>query len=160
VRESYACDSGVPGEISLTRGGITMLEHVNRFERIVYYILIALLSLVILFAVLELVFIVGTGFLAASAYRLDNKEILEIFGFFLLILIGIELLDTIKAYIQENKIHVEVIVLLAIIAISRKVILLDPFGAGTGDLPLLGLGALIFALCTGYYLLRKAGSSL
>ena len=47
-------------------------------------------------------------------------------GGFLLVLIGIELLDTIKAYFRENTIHVEIVILLAIIAIARKVILLDP----------------------------------
>jgi uncharacterized membrane protein (DUF373 family) len=143
--------------ITAQDGERTMLEKIDRFERLIYYILIVLLAVVILSAVIELIFILITGFLDVSAFRLDNHEILEIFGFFLLILIGIELLETIKTYLQENRIHVEIIVLLAIIAVARKVILLDPFGEGVSDLPLIGLGVIIFALCGGYYLIKKAG---
>ena len=52
---------------------------------------------------------------------------IAVLGAFLLVLIGVELLDTIKAYFRENAIHVEIVVLLAIIAVARKVILLDPY---------------------------------
>ncbi len=47
----------------------------------------------------------------------------EIFGFFMLILIGIELLETIRAYLVENVVHVEVVIEVALIAIARKVII-------------------------------------
>jgi uncharacterized membrane protein (DUF373 family) len=137
-------------------GELKMLEQVNKFERMIYYILIVLLSVVILFSIIELVFVLTHGLLDISAYRLENQEILEAFGFFLLILIGIELLETIKTYLQENRIHVEIILLVAIIAIARKVILLDPFLES--DIALLGLAAVIFALCGGYYLIKKVGT--
>jgi uncharacterized membrane protein (DUF373 family) len=138
---------------------MTALDRLNQFERGIYYILIALFSIVILFGVAELVVQVIQGLFDATAYRLDSKEILDIFGFFLLILIGLELLDTIKTYVQENRIHVEAILLVAIIAIARKVILLDPFQEGIGEMPVLGLAAIIIALCVGYYLIKKAGYS-
>jgi uncharacterized membrane protein (DUF373 family) len=139
--------------------GMNAIDRLNQFERGIYYILIVLFSIVILFAVAELVVLVVRGILDATAFRLDSEEIIDIFGFFLLILIGLELLDTIKAYLQENRIHVEAILLVAIIAIARKVILLDPFLEGIGDLPILGVAAIIFALCGGYYLIKKAGYS-
>jgi uncharacterized membrane protein (DUF373 family) len=138
---------------------MTFLDHLNKFERGIYYTLSILLGLVIFFSVLELVFIVYKGIFEVSSYQLENHEIIEIFGFFLLILIGIELLDTIKAYIQENRIHVEIILLVAIIAIARKVILLDPFAEGISDVILLGLAAILIALCGGYYLIKKSGFS-
>ncbi len=138
-----------------------MLERLNQFEKGVYYILIILLAGVIFFAVLELIWLLVEGLILDITYRLDNHEILNVFGFFLLILIGIELLDTIKAYITKHEIHVEVIVLLAIIAVARKIILLDPLSAevmsGTTELPLIGLGVIVIALSAGYYLIKKAG---
>ena len=93
---------------------------------------------------------------------LETSVIITILGAFLLVLICIELLDTIKAYFYENTIHVEIVILLAIIAISRKVILLDPTGTkkrhrirgrndgdrGDCDLP-----------CSGISFLKKAGIS-
>ncbi len=57
---------------------------------------------------------------------LDNHELTDVLGVFLLVLIGVELLDTMLEYFRENTIHVEIVVLLSIIAIARKVILLDP----------------------------------
>lgn len=45
-------------------------------------------------------------------------ELMDLFGVFLLVLIGIELLDTIKVYLKENVVNVEVVVLVAIIAVS------------------------------------------
>ncbi len=138
-----------------------MLERLNQFEKGVYYILIILLAGVIFFAVLELIWLLVEGLILDITYRLDNHEILNVFGFFLLILIGIELLDTIKAYITKHEIHVEVIVLLAIIAVARKIILLDPLSAevmsGETELPLIGLGVIVIALAAGYYLIKKAG---
>lgn len=116
-----------------------------------------LLSAVILFSILELILLLVQGLFNIPIYRLENKEILEIFGYFLLILIGIELLDTIKAYIMENRIHVEIILLVAIIAIARKVILLDPVYEGIDGLILIGIGVIIIALCAGYYLVKKGG---
>ena len=101
-----------------------MLEYLNRFERLIYYALMVMLALVIFLGVLELVVILFHVIILDFSYRLANFEILEIFGYFLLILIGIELLETIKAYLIKNEIHVEIIILVAIIAVARKIILL------------------------------------
>jgi uncharacterized membrane protein (DUF373 family) len=81
--------------------------------------------------------------------------LLDLFGVFLLVLIGIELLDTIKVYFKENVVHVEVVVLVAIIAIARKIVILK-----AEELPgetLLGIAAMLVALALTYYLIRRAG---
>lgn len=138
-----------------------MLERLNKFEKIIYYVLIVLLAIVIFVSVIELVILMVAGLFIDNTYRLDNHEILTIFGFFLLVLIGIELLDTIKAYIKKQEIHVEIIVLLAIIAVARKIILLDPYSdMPISDLTLWGLGVIVLCLAAAYYLIRKAGVSL
>lgn len=138
-----------------------MLERLNQFEKIVYYTLVILLALVIFISVVELVILMIDGLVTDHTFRLDNHEILTVFGFFLLILIGIELLDTIKAYIKKQEIHVEIIVLLAIIAVARKIILLDPYSdMPISDLTLWGMGVVVICLAAAYYLIRKAGVSL
>jgi uncharacterized membrane protein (DUF373 family) len=85
-------------------------------------------------------------------YSVD--KLFVIFGFFLMILIGIELLESLKAYISEDKIHVEVIFTIALIAVARKVITLDI--TKLPELILLGIGAIIVALSVGYLLIKKA----
>ncbi|MCQ8893168.1 MAG: phosphate-starvation-inducible PsiE family protein [Methanolinea sp.] len=138
-----------------------MLENLNRFERVVYYVLAALLAFVILFTVLELVGILIGDFVIDGSFRLDNHEILALFGFFLLVLIGVELLDTIKAYIRKQEIHVEIIVLLAVIAVARKIILFDPYAeVPPSDMTFWAMGFVIICLAGAYYLIKKAGISL
>jgi hypothetical protein len=122
----------------------------NNFEKIIYYILISLLAIVIVFSSIELILSLVLGLFTNTPYRLDHLELLNIFSFFLLVLIGIEILDTIKAYIAENKIHVEIIVLLAIIAIARQIILLEI--SEVADITLMGIGVVFFSLAGGYYL--------
>ena len=53
---------------------------------------------------------------------IDLDNLMDSFGVFLLVLIGIELLDTIKVYLRRNVVRVEVVVLVAIIAVARKVV--------------------------------------
>jgi uncharacterized membrane protein (DUF373 family) len=138
--------------------GDTMLERLNQFEKLMYYILVVLLAFVIFVSVVELVILLLGGLFLDQTFRLDNHEILNVFGFFLLILIGIELLDTIKAYIKKQEIHVEIIMLLAIIAVARKIILLDPYSdIPLSDLTLWGMGVVVICLAASYYLIRKAG---
>jgi len=136
-----------------------MLEYLNRFERWIYYALMVMLALVIFLGVIELVVILFYAIFTDFSFRLANFEILEIFGYFLLILIGIELLETIKAYLIKNEIHVEIIILVAIIAVARKIILLDPFAEGVSlnSAAMIALGVVVVALAASYYLVRKSG---
>ena len=137
-------------------GGCEMLGYINKFERGVYYILMILLAGVIFLGVIELLVILYDALVTDLSYRLVNQEILQVFGYFLLILIGIELLETIKVY----EIHVEIIILVAIIAVARKIILLDPFAEGGEVLnssSMIALGVVIIALSASYYLIRKTG---
>jgi len=75
-------------------------------------------------------------------------------GFFLMVLIGLELLETIRAYLEEGRVHAEVVFLVAIVAVSRKVIIMDYKTAPTELL--FGMSALIIALGLGYFLVRRA----
>ena len=130
-----------------------MLDYIRKFENIMYIVLIILLGGVILFSIADLVWIIWEGLTVNSVFRLDNDELLSIFGVFLLVVIGIELLDTLKAYLRENVIHVEIVILVAVIAIARKVIILDP-ELRDGAL-LAGMGVLIVGLGIAYYLIKK-----
>ena len=138
-----------------------MLELVNKFERGVYYALMIMLATVIFLGVVELIIILLTATLADLSFRLVNHEILDIFGYFLLILIGVELLETMKAYLIKNEIHVEIIILVAIIAVARKIILLDPFVEGAevmNSAGMIALGVVIIALAVSFYLVKKSAT--
>ena len=133
-----------------------MLEYVKKFEGYVYLILIVVLCGVIVFSVGELLVVLYNNLTLTSPYTLDNHELLNIFGFFLLVLIGIELLDTLLAYLRENVIHVEVVILVALIAIARKVILLEP--EYSDSMMLIGIGVVVIGLAGAYFLIKKSNT--
>ena len=70
-----------------------------------------------------------------------------------MILIGLELIETIKVYLSSEVIPVEIIFLVAIIAVTRKVIILD--FKNLDPLTLIGMAAIIIALSIGYYAVKK-----
>lgn len=132
-----------------------MLQYVNRFERGVYMVLLVLLLLLIAAAVLTLVAAMVTDFLSPPILLLTGDEILNLFGTFLLVLITLEFFESIKVYLRENTIPYELVVVIAITAIARKVIVLDLESAS--DLHLIGLGVVVIALAAAYYLLKRGG---
>jgi uncharacterized membrane protein (DUF373 family) len=136
-----------------------VIEIVNKFEKVVYAVLMVLLMLVLIGSLFDLISILHTALLFETPGILQSHELIAVLGTFLLVLIGVELLDTIKAYFRENTIHVEIVVLLAIIAIARKVILLDPTGMSGNEFgfELMGIGVIVVGLSGGYYLIKKAG---
>ena len=87
-------------------------------------------------------------------FSFNTRQAVEIFGSFLTILIELELLESTKIYLEENRIHAEVVFLVAIIAVSRKVIILDYAETSPGTL--FGISAIILALAIGYFLVRRA----
>lgn len=83
---------------------------------------------------------------------LEIDELFRIFSFFFIILIGFELIETVEMYFKDNIIHAEVVLLVAVIAVSRKVILLDL--EKYDPLAIIGLGIIIVALGGCYSLIK------
>jgi uncharacterized membrane protein (DUF373 family) len=130
-----------------------MLDHLKKFEKAITISLVVMMALVVLLATVELAWIIIKDIITPPVFLLEIEELLDIFGLFLLVLIGVELLETIKAYIKENVVHYEVVLTVAMIAIARKVITLD-----VKDLPamtLVGIAAIIVALAAANYYFRR-----
>jgi uncharacterized membrane protein (DUF373 family) len=126
----------------------------KKFEQFVVFALIVMMVVVISLATVELGWIILRDILTPPLVLLEIDELLDIFGFFLLILIGVELLETIKAYLVEHVVHVEIVLEVALIAIARKVIILEP--KELPSLTLLSIAALIVTLAAAFYLEKHA----
>ena len=131
-----------------------MLEILSKFERVINGVLLVMLALVVLLATIDLGWAILKDMLTPPMILLDVNELLELFGAFLLVLVGVELLNTVKTYIHKKTVHVEVILAVGIIAIARKVVILEP--KEMDGLSLLGIAAIIFALTLGYYFVKRA----
>jgi len=130
-----------------------MIDSIKTFHRIMYLVLLILLGIVLVVSVINLGIIVVMFLVDDGGFILESHEIIQIFGFFLLVLIGVEFFESILTYLRDKVIHVEVIVMVAMTAVARKVILLD---SEVSDMHLIGLGFLILSLGIAYYLIRQS----
>lgn len=151
------------------------VHSVEKIEKVIYAALMILLVVVVIAAICDLVALLYESLVTTTPILLESHEMITVLGAFLLVLIGVELLDTIKAYFRENAIHVEIVVLLAIIAVARKALLLDPTVTTTVTkngiteittvpmsgyefgVEMIGVGVILVCFAIGYYMIKKAG---
>ncbi len=133
---------------------ISMMGWLTKFQNAILTVLTWMMAVVVLLATVELFYIIIIDIVSPPLVLLNIDQLLEIFGYFLLVLIGIELLETFKIYLEENVINVQVVLLVAIIAIARKVIILDV--KSLPSMTLIGIGVIIVSLSAGYYLVKKS----
>ena len=135
-----------------------MFDYLKKLEKVLIHALMVMMALVLLLATVELGWIIVKDIFSPPVFLLEIEELLDIFGLFMLVIIGIELLETImKTYLKENVNHVEVVFLVAMIAIARKVIILDV--KDVSGVTLVGIGAIVITLSAGYYLIRRKDNS-
>lgn len=77
----------------------------------------------------------------------------EIFGLFLNILIALEVLENITAYLKRHVVQVELVIVTSLTAIARKIIIFEFSKAG--GIELIGLGVAILALSISYWIVRR-----
>jgi hypothetical protein len=70
------------------------------FEKGIVIILLVLMMLAVLASTFELGIVFFEQLLEPPRFVLNMKEMLEVFGFFLMVLIGLELLETVKLEFQ------------------------------------------------------------
>lgn len=131
-----------------------MLRYLEKFELVITRILLVLMAGVVLLATIELAWILVQDVFTPPVLLLEINELLELFGLFLLVLIGIELMHSVTTYIVRREFHLETVVTVAIIAVARKIIVLEPKELPEGSL--LGIAALVLALALAYYAIRRS----
>jgi uncharacterized membrane protein (DUF373 family) len=127
---------------------------ITRAQKLVVLALALLLIVVVMLSTIHLGFLIASEIWKPPRFLIPVEGLLEIFGFFLLILIGVELLETLKAYVKKDVIHVRVVLEVALIAMARKVIVEEP--NSVPGLTLFGIAALILALGIAFYFERQA----
>ncbi|MEH1837009.1 MAG: phosphate-starvation-inducible PsiE family protein [Nostoc sp.] len=81
-----------------------------------------------------------------------NTTLYKIFGLFLNILIALEILENITAYLRKHVFQVELVIVTSLIAVARKIIILDLDKVSGIDI--IGLGIAILALSISYLIIR------
>jgi uncharacterized membrane protein (DUF373 family) len=132
-----------------------MFSILKKYEKVMIQVLMVMMAIVLGLAALDLGWLIIKDILQPPLFLLSIDHLLEIFGLFMLVVIGIELLETLmKTYITQDQPHYEVVLSVAIIAIARKVIILDL--KQVGSLSLIGIASIVIALTVGYFLMKRS----
>jgi|ERR1700723_594094 len=131
-----------------------METFLTKTQKIIAIVLGVLLIVVVALSTVDLGFLIAQDIWKPPRFLIPVQGLLEIFSFFLVILIGVELLETLKAYVKKDVIHVRLVLEVALIAMARKVIILEPDSVTA--LTLFGMAAIISALGVAFYFERKA----
>jgi len=134
-----------------------MFDILKKYEKIMIQSLMVMMAIVLGLATIDLGWLIIRDITQPPYLLLSVEQLLEIFGLFMLVIIGIELLETImKTYITQDLPHYEVVLSVAIIAIARKVIILDV--KELDAMTLIGIAAIAAALTFGYFLMKRSQS--
>lgn len=130
---------------------------VKKFEEVVFYILSAIIVVYIAVEIVELIYQFGKALIifgdTSERLLITKEQTAQVLPVFFNVLIAVELIDTFNMYIKEHSIKVQSILLIGLIAIGRKLLVLD-IGHADG-LSNIGLASIIISLSLGYYLVKK-----
>jgi len=131
-----------------------MLTLTERFKYAMIGVLLFIMMVVIFFGTVELGLTLILQLFDQPLLFLGAEDLVDVFGFVFIILIGLEILATIKAYIIGKHYHLKIVLHIAMLAIARQVIILDI--GEVGPLALIGIATIIIALTGGYYIIQRA----
>lgn len=129
------------------------MEIFGKIERVIAAALLVLMTIVVVSGVLEIAWVVFNDLFEPPGLFLGVADLFDIFGLFLMVLIGLELMSSIEMYLKDHTIHAEVMFLVALTAVARKVVILD--AKAIDPMTVFAIAALVLALSTGYYLLKR-----
>ena len=129
------------------------MDIIGKIERLIAIALLILMAVVVASAAVEVGYEVFKGLIQPPGLFLGVSELMDVFGLFLMVLIGLELMTSIHMYLEDHKIHAEMMFLVAMTAVTRKIVIMDT--SDKDPMLVFGIGFLIIALALGYYLIKN-----
>ena len=134
------------------------LAFLKKVETLVSKILSIAMVGVLLTAVVELCFFIGQEIFLdnklADPEKFSTVSLIKIFGLFLNVLIALEVLENITAYLKKHVVQLELVIVTSLTAVARKIIIFD-FNKSTG-VELAALAIAIFSLSISYWIVRRS----
>ncbi len=130
------------------------LRLIDQGERLVAKLLAVMLFLVLLVAALKFTFEVVVQLFDPSR-RWVGEGLIAVLGDLLNLLIAIEVLQNITSYLRRHVVQIELVLLTAITAVARKVIVLPPNAENKPAL-VVGLGVAVLCLAAAFWMVRRA----
>ncbi len=130
------------------------LSLVDRAERQLAKVLAGGLLLVLVVAALQLLVVMVLDLVQFRTIW-TGEPLIRLLGDLLTLLIGLEVLQNITSYLRRRVVQIDLVLLTAMTAVGRKVIVLPP-GSENKPLLLVGLGVAVLALAMAYWLVRHS----
>ncbi|WP_355659627.1 phosphate-starvation-inducible PsiE family protein [Halomonas salifodinae] len=115
--------------------------------------LAVLMVLVIIWGVLDVIYVLYTKFVTPPFLLFDVSDIFVIFGAFMVVLIAVEIFINIRLYLGTNVLPIRLVIATALMAIARKVIILDISTISAEEM--LAIAAIVLALGVTHWLVGK-----
>ncbi len=131
-----------------------IMNFYERFEHVVALVLSAVIAAIIVVSLFQLISIVFTLLIVDAFNPLDHKVFQSVFGMIMTLLIAMEFKHSIVrvALRRDSIIQVKTVILIALIALARKFVILDP-EVSPGKVA--ALAGATLALGVTYWLLRE-----
>ena len=126
------------------------MQVIKQFEKVIIWGLVLLLALVIALSLVQVTMNLVRDIISTPEQLIALDSLFDILSSIFMVLIGIELLETVKLYLQAKGLHVELILDVALIALARKVIVMDY--TATDWRTLLAIAAMILSLGAARFL--------
>jgi len=127
-----------------------MLSVMRQIIHLSVRVLALAMTAVIVWGVIDVFYVLYERLMTPPRYLLEITDILATFGAFMAVLIAIEIFVNITIYLREDIIHVKIVLATALMAVARKVIILDFYETDT--LEIFALAALVLSMSIGYWL--------
>lgn len=129
-----------------------LIQQLQRFIRFSVRCLAILMAFVIFWGVLDVVKVLYDKLSSPPFLLLTISDILGTFGAFMAVLIAIEIFVNITIYLRDDVIHVKIVMATALMAIARKVIVMDISDPKMTESYAMAIAALVLAMSIGYWL--------
>ncbi len=132
-----------------------LLDLYEKFEKVICLILSFFVALIIIYATYKLGYHIVELFFKKGLDPVEHKSFKMVFGMIMVVLIALEFKHSIVKVIvnQESIVQVKTVLLIAILAISRKMIILDI--KTTSPMIIFSLASVLLALGVVYWLMRE-----
>jgi uncharacterized membrane protein (DUF373 family) len=127
----------------------------RRFEVFVAFVLTIVIGAIILVALVRLIVSVADTLVLRTLNPLDHTVFQRVFGEVMTLLIALEFNHTLRYVVSGERgiIHTKMVLLIALLALARKVIVMDLADVDTAQTG--ALAALVLALGVTYWLMRE-----
>ncbi|MBM5824668.1 MAG: hypothetical protein FJ054_04740 [Cyanobacteria bacterium M_surface_10_m2_119] len=133
------------------------LSGIHSYERLLAKLLAVLLAIVVGMGTLELFSDAVLKMVNLQTNWFDGS-LIKLLDRLLLIFIALEVLQNITAYLRDHVVQIELVLLTALTAVARKVIVLPP-GAENKPALMAGFGVIVIGIAAAYWLVLMARRS-